>query len=76
MGGSVKIILRRDPKAPINGMVLRIMGAEAWIEYRPYLGMFDVMYHVNSRRIITRRALRTNDLFAAISCAIHWRTPC
>lgn len=67
--------LRRDPKAPVNGMIVNVEGAQAWIEYRSNLCMFDVMYHVNSRRIITRRALRTNDLSAAISCTIHWRVP-
>jgi hypothetical protein len=63
----------------MNGMRMRFIDCLCYIEYRPKLGMFDVMPPYGDRyghRLIPKRIHRTNDLFAAISSARHERPSC
>lgn len=52
---------------------LRVRGLDdTWIEFRPKLGVWDVVQDVGpGYRIIAKRLLRTDDLFAAISCLLR-----
>ena len=54
---------------------LRIFEFEGRIEYRPKLGMWDVLVPVTyGRTQYPRRVYRTDDLFAAISRALNHAT--
>lgn len=75
------MIVRRIVKlaaAPTNGYRVVLHGTDAVIEYRPKLGMFDVMRpgHYGPWRQFPTRIHRTNDLFAAISSARSGKPSC